>query len=202
MPGSFHFDGFSAPNYTQVPDELFDVLAPNLTEAELRVLLYIVRRTFGFKKQADAISLSLLTEGISTTDGRVLDQGTGMSRKGVSAGVKGLVEKGVLLVDRATSPDGGHQVNVYRLRFREEGIVTLGNHPGYPRSQGVVTAGNPQQTVVQQTEEQETVSNFEISNGPDPSTNSRRSLNELAKADEEWNRFQARIKRLRAGDKM
>ena len=176
MPGSFHFDGFSAPNYTQVPDELFDVLAPNLTEAELRVLLYIVRRTFGFKKQADAISLSQLTEGISTTDGRVLDQGTGMSRKGVSAGVKGLVEKGVLLVNRATSPDGGHQVNVYRLRFREEGMVTLGNHPGYPRSQRVVTTGNSQETVVQQTEEHETDSNFEISKGTDPAEKFREAF--------------------------
>jgi hypothetical protein len=28
----------------------FDVVAPELTEAELRVALYIIRRTFGFKK--------------------------------------------------------------------------------------------------------------------------------------------------------
>ena len=41
------FEGFSSPNYTQVPDELFDILMPSLTDAELRVLLYIIRRTFG-----------------------------------------------------------------------------------------------------------------------------------------------------------
>ena len=38
---------------------LFDELLPYLSEAELKVLLYIVRRTFGFKKEADAISVIL-----------------------------------------------------------------------------------------------------------------------------------------------
>jgi hypothetical protein len=51
------FEGFGAPNTTPVPDVVFDVLAPDLGEAELRVLLYIIRRTFGFKKAADTISL-------------------------------------------------------------------------------------------------------------------------------------------------
>ena len=57
------FAGFSSPNYTQVPDELFDVLLPALSDAELRVLLYIIRRTFGFKRDADAISLSQMVHG-------------------------------------------------------------------------------------------------------------------------------------------
>lgn len=44
------FFGFKSPNYTTVPDELFDILLPRLSGAELKVLLYIVRRTFGWKK--------------------------------------------------------------------------------------------------------------------------------------------------------
>ncbi len=44
------FSGFTSPNFTQVPDELFDVLMPQISDAELRVLLYIIRRTFGFKR--------------------------------------------------------------------------------------------------------------------------------------------------------
>ena len=74
------FEGFSSPNYTQVPDEVFDVLAPDLSEAELRVLLYIVRRTFGFKKAADDISLKQLVDGIRTKDGVPLDRGAGYPR--------------------------------------------------------------------------------------------------------------------------
>ena len=82
----FHYDGFSNPNGTIVPDDVFDVLMPELTEAELRVLLYIVRRTFGFKKNRDAISLSQMVNGIQIRDGRVLDRGTGMTRRGVMNG--------------------------------------------------------------------------------------------------------------------
>jgi len=52
------FQGFRSPNYTQVPDELFDELMSTLSGAELKVLLYIIRRTFGFKKGSDTISLS------------------------------------------------------------------------------------------------------------------------------------------------
>lgn len=46
----WQFEGFSSPNFTSVPDEFFDVLAPRLSGSEVKVLLYIIRRTFGFKK--------------------------------------------------------------------------------------------------------------------------------------------------------
>lgn len=45
------FPGFLKPNYTQVPDVILDELMANLTGAELKVLLYIVRRTSGFQKK-------------------------------------------------------------------------------------------------------------------------------------------------------
>lgn len=115
----FFFEGFSSPNGTFVPDDVFDVLAPRLTEAELRVLLYIVRRTFGFGKSADAISLKQLTDGIKARDGRILDYGTGMSRKGVIGGIKGLLAKGVIEVFRRWDDRGQNFVNVYALRFKD-----------------------------------------------------------------------------------
>jgi hypothetical protein len=52
------FKGYSSPNYTPVPDELFDEQLPDLSGAELKLLLYIIRRTFGFKKESDNISLN------------------------------------------------------------------------------------------------------------------------------------------------
>ncbi len=60
---SFRFEGFDSPNGTIVPDDFFDLLAPELSEAELRVCLYIIRRTFGFKKRSDDISLRQMVEG-------------------------------------------------------------------------------------------------------------------------------------------
>ncbi len=150
----YHFLGFSEPNYTQVPNELFDELAPNLTEAELRVLLYVVRRTFGFAKKHDAISVNQMTSGITTSDGRVLDHGTGMSRSAVWRGAKGLVSKGVLAVDRIQSADGEYATNVYRLRFRE-GVSLLESNPLSPKEQPVSLLERPQKKEVQKKEVQE-----------------------------------------------
>ena len=69
-----HFKGYSKPNYTPVPDELFDEQLPDLSGAELKVLLYIIRRTFGFKKESDNISLNQMLHGITTKEDVVLDR--------------------------------------------------------------------------------------------------------------------------------
>ncbi len=160
MPDEYMFNGFQSPTYTQVPDEFFDELAPHLTESELRVALYVIRRTFGFKKTEDAISFNQLISGITTSDGRVLDQGTGMSRSAVWRGAKGLVAKGVLVIERSLSDHGDQDVNVYRLRFFGEGVVLQKNHPSSPKELRVVLQENPQETGEQQTENNRELSNF------------------------------------------
>jgi len=112
------FKGFSRPNTTPTPDELFDVFLTQLTHAELRVLLYIVRRTFGFKKVADSISLSQISNGITRKDGRVLDRGAGLTKRGAIKAVQGLEKKGLIVVGRRKTDDGNNKVNIYNLRFK------------------------------------------------------------------------------------
>ncbi len=172
MTKDFRYSGFSSPNGTIVPDDVFDVIAPELTEAELRVLLYVVRRTFGFKKNADAISLGQLCNGIKTRDGRVLDRGTGMSRSAVIRGAQGLVEKGILVKNVSQTEDGENETNVYTLRFSEaaqdqkdeinqgnKGVVLQKDYPSLPKElpqfskkTTVVLQNDPQETVLQQTD--------------------------------------------------
>ena len=150
---TFRYDGFTNPNYTQVPDDVFDVIAPELTEAELRVLLYIVRRTFGFKKDRDAISLTQMVEGIRARDGRVLDKGTGMSRRGVMKGCAGLIEKGIVTVEKRMSDQGDNEINIYSLHFCDTHVV--GNVVPYGREPSAPRVGNqvaPQETVEQKTD--------------------------------------------------
>src|SRR4051812_38798053 len=89
----FKYQGFDGPNYTVVPDGLFDELLPILSGAETKVLLYIVRRTFGFKKDSDSISFNQICNGIKTKDGRQIDRGTGLSTSTAQGAIKGLVEK-------------------------------------------------------------------------------------------------------------
>ena len=147
------FAGFGNPSYTQVPDELFDELMPQLTEAELRVLLYVIRRTFGFKKSSDDISLKQLVEGIRTKDGLALDHGAGVGKTAAVRAVKGLVEKGVITARRNQSVARGYEATTYGMRFRENTLVHQGNKgASSPREHALVHQGNIQETVRQQTE--------------------------------------------------
>jgi hypothetical protein len=146
------YHGFPESNTTPIPDEFFDIIAPKLSEAELRVALYVMRRTRGFKKSEDAISFSQLVGGIKTRDGRILDQGTGMSKSAVWRGVNGLVRKGILLKLTALSPLGDNETNVYRIHYRgDAGVVLQKNHPGSPKEPPVVLQENTQETVLQET---------------------------------------------------
>jgi len=119
-PESLTFDGFASPNYTQVPDELFDTLMTQLSDCELRVLLYIVRRTFGFKRDTDTIALSQMVSGITTKEGQVLDSGTGLSKSSVARGLKSLRERGVIVATHNKSATRGDQPTTYRLRFKAD----------------------------------------------------------------------------------
>ena len=159
---SFQFAGFSTPNTTAVPDDFFDVLAPNLSEAELRVLIYIIRRTFGFKKDSDTISLKQMVEGITTRDGRVLDRGTGMSRPGVTKGVKGLETKGIIFRTHNSSREKGYEATAYQLRFRSDPIETM-----FPRGSQPRYLAHRNDVAIQETDQQETERQGQFENSND-----------------------------------
>ena len=44
------------PNTTQVPNVVLDRWMASMTEAEIKVVLYVVRRTYGFRRTSDRIS--------------------------------------------------------------------------------------------------------------------------------------------------
>ena len=150
------FGAYSKPNYTTVPDELFDQQLAYLSGAELKVLLYIIRRTFGFKKDSDSISLSQICNGITTRDGRALDHGTGLSKRHVIAALKALAKMGIIAAERRSSPERGFESTVYQLNVSDNTLVTKGNKGSAKREQALVTKGNIQETVLQETVLQET----------------------------------------------
>jgi hypothetical protein len=148
----FFYDGFASPNFTQVPDDLFDVLLPVLTDPELRVLLYIIRRTFGFKKQSDEISLRQMVEGITTKDGRVLDRGVGVSKATVARALKGLQAKGIVVATRNRSVIRGNEPTTYSLRFQATPCLSRETRGDVsPVRQALVSPADPQYTDTQQT---------------------------------------------------
>src|SRR5215211_4124029 len=150
------FEGITSPNYTQVPDELFDLLLPTLADNELRVLLYIIRRTFGFKRDSDAISLSQMVHGITTKDGSVLDSGTGLSKSTVARGLKGLRERGVIVATRNASAERGNQPTTYRLRFKADATPDKKANKPVSRQQDTPRVSPTRQAVSQEWDTQET----------------------------------------------
>jgi len=123
------------PTTTPLPDEIYDEWAPQLGEAELKALLYIVRRTLGFHKGADAISLNQFLKGIVTHDGRVLDRGCGVkSRPNVVRALKSLEDKGLIRSTKARATTGDSEVTIYALRWEGDEDVDAGAAGGFERT--------------------------------------------------------------------
>ena len=135
-----HFEGIPSPNGTIVPDIVLDWIAPDLSNAELRVLLYVIRRTFGFKKEADAISIDQICNGMVTKEvrdadagvireARRLDRGTGLSRSTVLDATRSLREKNLIVSHEQFDPRYGQQPTLYALKVRDG--ASIGGSPNY-----------------------------------------------------------------------
>lgn len=86
--------GFELPNHTQTPNSLFDYWLERIdTLAELKVTLAIIRKTFGWHKQEDTISITQLIKA------------TGLSRQGVIDGLEAGLQRG-LIVRRPAKRNG------------------------------------------------------------------------------------------------
>lgn len=95
----------TSPNYTITPNELFDHWLPHLGEAELKVLLVVMRKTFGWHKIRDIISISQLS------------QITGMLEETVIKATRSLQNKGI--IKKEVTGTNGKQVTSYELIMKE-----------------------------------------------------------------------------------
>ncbi len=73
-----------APSHFQTPNDLVDHWLPQLGEAEVKVLLVVFRKTFGWHKEKDQISLSQF---------QTL---TGLNRTNTCRAINSLIDKGIL----------------------------------------------------------------------------------------------------------
>jgi hypothetical protein len=174
-PAGYKFSGFLTPNYTQIPDQVFDELLPILSGNEIKILMYICRRTFGFKKGTDNISLAQMVSGITAKDGTKLDGGTGLSKASVARALKDLEDKDIILRVRRSDPQRGDLPTTYQLNVidprkllsrGEEGSnnsdtprVSVGDTPLSRWETPRVSLGDTQETVIQETEKTTTKAN-------------------------------------------
>lgn len=81
---------FPEPNFTQVPNKFFDMLADNMESSEVRVTLIMIRQTFGFHRESFKMGLSKLSDA------------TGLSRNAVKDGAEAAEKRGTFY---RTNPD-------------------------------------------------------------------------------------------------
>lgn len=97
-----------APNYTQVPNEMLDNWLPLLGEGELKVLLVVIRKTFGWHRAFEGDQISLTQ----------FEKHTGMKRTNIIVAIKSLISKGI--IEKAISGPVGKQEVYYKLVIIEE----------------------------------------------------------------------------------
>jgi hypothetical protein len=106
----------SAAPFTSIPNRLLDHYLADLTGGETKVLLYLARRTYGFQRDIDQVSISQICSGIRKRDGAVLDRGTGLARETAVAALVGLQKKGLVVrtLGSGTVADSYTLVNLER----------------------------------------------------------------------------------------
>lgn len=86
------------PNAFQTPNTFIDDFLHLLTAEEWKILTYITRRTLGFHRRQDRISITQLAEGLVELDGTRRDWGVGLSRSAVIAALDGLTTYGFVFI--------------------------------------------------------------------------------------------------------
>ena len=91
------------PDYVELPNLSLDQML-GLTEAELKVLLFIVRQTLGYTRENVTLTYAQIAYGTYGPDGRLLDRGTGLCHKSIGRAVRLLSEKGYLQAQNTGRP--------------------------------------------------------------------------------------------------
>lgn len=96
------------PNFLQVPNVVIDELLPDLTGAELKCYLVVIRKTKGWNKESDNISISQFMKA------------TGLSNSAVIKACESLVKYGLLVKENGSRNTGIYAVNSYSKNTCEE----------------------------------------------------------------------------------
>ena len=95
------------PNHTQIPNIIIDQHMAELSHAQFKVLMAICRKTIGWHKQSDYISISQIVEL------------TGVSNKTVVGAIKQLEKKGFIVTQKAK-----HATTLININYEVTSVVS------------------------------------------------------------------------------
>jgi len=126
------FPGFERPeaNFFRMPNSWTDITARITNLAELKVVEYILRHTWGFQEYGTYkhITVDEFVRGRRRQDGSRMDMGTGLSERAVRYGLRDAVHHG--FIDETTdASDLGRIKKSYGLRMRPSDTPQAGEAP-------------------------------------------------------------------------
>lgn len=108
MDDDFAWSGpLPAPDFTMVPNLVFDAILPRLDGGEAKVLFYLIRETYGWHHQAVRLSLPDVCRG------------AGVSRRTAAEALKRFEAVGLVQIERSIGQHG-KEANAYRLLVTED----------------------------------------------------------------------------------
>jgi hypothetical protein len=117
------FDGFVPPtkNYFPMPNNWPDISAGITNLAELKVVEYVLRHTWGYHEYGicKTISVDEFMHGRRRQDGSRMDKGTGLSEQGVRNGLHKAIKEGYL-ISEVDASDAGRIKKSYALRMQAD----------------------------------------------------------------------------------
>ncbi|HEX2916856.1 MAG TPA: hypothetical protein VH186_39220 [Chloroflexia bacterium] len=137
---SLYRSGRITPGYDRLPRAFVRFQMQDLSEAELKVMLYIFDHTWGYldergcPKTADAISRSQFLYGIRRADSTVVDRGAGISERSLDRALKSLVAGGFILRHRHIDAGIPTSANIYELNLDGQPGWCLDCHNSQPLS--------------------------------------------------------------------
>jgi hypothetical protein len=111
------FAGFSKPQdvgFTRVPNDFIENELANITSlAELKIILYLMRHTWGFQEydQCKKLSLDEFAHGRKHKNGRRMDKGTGLGMTATKDGIKRAIKDGYIVSIKDDSDKG--RIKIY-----------------------------------------------------------------------------------------
>jgi len=123
------FPGFPLPeqNWSKLPHCLIAALPLIKSASELKVILYILRHTWGFQEfgRLKKLTVDEFMHGRKKRDGTRMDAGTGLSKPSVIDGLRRAEAHGFIEVD-VDDHDMGRVKKFYRLRMQGSSFFTPG----------------------------------------------------------------------------